>query len=282
MRWPVSVSVYLATMSILIKTVSFFLLAYAALAMAMFLMQRQMLYPANTQTLSDSELARKGLTRWPTAGDTFRAYSSAVTREKNQGTVVVFHGNAGAAYDRDYYVDALEPLGYRVLLAEYPGYGGRSGQPGEQLIVEDARDTITLAKQQFGGPLFIWGESLGAGVAAAALADNTIDIDGLVLLTPWNSLDELVQKLYWFLPARLLLRDHYNSGENLKSFKRSIAVIVADDDNIIPNIHSEQLFESIDAPKELWRFDGAGHNTWPNSPNEIWWTEVMGFIDPRP
>lgn len=54
--------------------------------------------------------------------------------------MIVFHGNAGAAIDRSYYVDALTPLGYRVVLAEYPGYGGRSGQPREKVFVADAID----------------------------------------------------------------------------------------------------------------------------------------------
>ena len=32
------------------------------------------------------------------------------------------------------------------------------------------------------GPVYIWGQSLGAGVAAAACADETLPVRGLVLL----------------------------------------------------------------------------------------------------
>jgi len=44
-----------------------------------------------------------------------------------KGTVTVFHGNAGPAAGREFYLQALAPLNYRVILAEYPGYGGRTG-----------------------------------------------------------------------------------------------------------------------------------------------------------
>jgi pimeloyl-ACP methyl ester carboxylesterase len=86
--------------------------------------------------------------------------------------VLVFHGNAGSALDRKYYPDALEKLGYRVILVEYPGYGGRRGKLGEGSFVADARDLVTLARDEFGDPIYVWGESLGCGVAIAVAADR--------------------------------------------------------------------------------------------------------------
>ena len=53
---------------------------------------------------------------------------------RDRGTAIVFHGNAGHAGHRAYYARALTPLGLRVILAEYPGYGPRAGQPGEQAL----------------------------------------------------------------------------------------------------------------------------------------------------
>lgn len=97
-------------------------------------------------------------------------------------------GNAGAAIDRSYYVRALEPLGYRVLLMEYPGYGGRPGSPSETTLTRDARASIELARQAFGQPIFLWGESLGSGVVAAVVADPTLPVAAVILLTPWDSL----------------------------------------------------------------------------------------------
>jgi hypothetical protein len=43
--------------------------------------------------------------------------------------MIIFHGNAGSARDRLYYIEPLERLGYRIILAEYPGYEARAGHP---------------------------------------------------------------------------------------------------------------------------------------------------------
>ena len=52
-----------------------------------------------------------------------------------------------------YYARALVPLGLRVILAEYPGYGPRSGSLGEASLVADAIETVALAHRQYGGRL---------------------------------------------------------------------------------------------------------------------------------
>ncbi len=70
---------------------------------------------------------------------------------------MVFHGNAGSAYDRMYYVKALEPLGYRVLLAEYPKYGARTGSLGEKSLVADAIATAKASDKNSLGRSYVWG-----------------------------------------------------------------------------------------------------------------------------
>jgi uncharacterized protein len=52
-------------------------------------------------------------------------------------------------------------------------------------------------------------------------------------------------------------------------------------DHIIPGRHSQRLFDSLSAPKRLWIFKGAGHNSWPTHPAEAWWREVMDFVAAR-
>lgn len=74
--------------------------------------------------------------------------------------------------------------GLRVILAEYPGYGPRPGQPGEAALVRDAAETLARVREQFPGPLLVAGESLGAGVAAAVAKNSPDDLSGLLLITP--------------------------------------------------------------------------------------------------
>jgi hypothetical protein len=98
------------------------------------------------------------------------------------------------------------------------------------------------------------------------------------LITPWDSLPDLAQSLYWYLPARYLTRDRYDSVANLNTFDRPVAVAIAEADEVVPNKHSLRLYESISAPKRLWRFRGAGHNSWPTNPGDRWWHEAVEFV----
>lgn len=251
--------------------------AYLVLTVAVFLGQRRLLYLPTAAPPDPSQIAIRGLAPWPDDTD----YRGLVSRQDQapRGTVIVFHGNAGAAIDRSYYLRALMPLGHRVLLAEYPGYGGRPGKPGECVLVDDARRTVRLARQAFGAPLYVWGESLGAGVIAAAVAaDPELPIDGLVLLTPWASLADLAQSIYWFLPARWLLLDRYDNAANLAGFSGRKAVLIAERDEVIPPRHSRRLYELLPAEKKRWLFAGAGHNSWPVTAGQSWWREVSDYL----
>ena len=259
------------------KTVVTIVIVYAILTAVVFASQRRLLYLPSTGSLTEQAAAARGLHHWPDYPN-YRGFINTDQTRAAQGTVIVFHGNAGSAADRVYYTDALTRLGYRVIIAEYPGYGGRPGEPSEAAFKADALQTLQLARQQFGMPVYLWGESLGSGVAAAVVADSPELVDGLILLTPWDSLPNLAQSIYWFLPARWLVLDRYDNIANLQSFQGRTAVLLAEQDEVIPIRHGQRLYESIDAPKKLWVFPNAGHNSWPVQSSEPWWREVMEFI----
>jgi len=252
--------------------------ACGALLLAAYLWQRRMIYFPDPARPPEGHCRALGLRFWPDSGDDYRGFIGMADPAGKKGLVVVFHGNAGGAADRVYYVHALAPLGYRVVLAEYPGYGGRRGGLGERPFVADAKETVRRASEAFGGPLFLVGESLGCGVAAAVAADPAIPVEGVVMITPWDSLPAVAQALYGNLPLQRLVRDKYDNVRNLQAYKKPIAVAVAEQDEIIPHANSLRLYESLTAPKRLWVFAGAGHNSWPVGPSEAWWREVMDFV----
>jgi thioesterase domain-containing protein len=64
-------------------------------------------------------------------------------------------------------MNSFQRQGFRVILAEYPGYGARRGKSSETTLVAAGRETIRIAAQGFGGPIYLMGESLGCGVACA-------------------------------------------------------------------------------------------------------------------
>jgi pimeloyl-ACP methyl ester carboxylesterase len=242
-------------------------------------LQDSLLYYPNADKPSPAALAAQRLRHWPADDAGYRGLVSTLAADRARGTVVVFHGNAGTAADRDFYAQWLAPLGYRVLLAEYPGYGGRTGKPGEAAFVSDARSTLRLAFEQFGGPVFILGESLGCGVAAAAAKDAAVPIGGVILITPWDTLLAVAKEKFPWLPVRWFLKDTYDSIGNLRSYSGPIAVIGAERDEVIPVRHAQELYRSLAGNKQMWMIKGAGHNDWPDRVDQAWWREIMAYVD---
>jgi len=250
------------------------LLAYLLACTGIAMFQDHLLYYPDQASMA--ELVAGGLSPWPSVTD-FRGLVAEPTAPAH-GTAIVFHGNAGHAGHRQFYVDALSRRGLRVILAEYPGYGPRSGKVGEQSLVTDAEQTIALAHARYGGPLLIIGESLGAGVAAAASVRARAAIAGLLLFTPWDRLEHVASHHYPLLPVRWLLRDRYDSTTHLAGFGRPILVVVAGEDRIVPTRFGRALYNALANPKRLSVIEGAGHNDWFDALDDAWWQQAIEFL----
>ena len=245
-------------------------------------LQNRMLYFPDAAAPSEDTLTRGNLTPWPSTSRESRGFVSGKAPTHPMGTIVIFHGNAGTAVDRAFYGEALTALGYRVILAEYPRYSGRQGALGETAFVADALETVRLAFTQFGGPLFLLGESLGCGVAAAAAKAPSVPIAGVILITPWETLAAVAQAKFPWLPVRPLLTDTYDTIGNLKAFPGRIAVVGAERDEVISLRHALTLYKGLPGPaKRLWILSGAGHNDWPRMTTPLWWQDLMDFISHR-
>lgn len=243
-------------------------------------LQRNMLYYPSASLPLQAFLTAHNMQFWPSEAN-YRGCISTPQAGKIKGTIVVFHGNAATAADRVYYVKALAQLGYRVLLAEYPGYGGRKGVPGEESFVHDAKETVRLASEQFSTPVFLLGESLGCGVAGAVAKDSPTKIKGIILITPWDTLLSVAKKKFPWFPVRLFLRDKYDTVKNLKGYQGRIVIAGAERDEVIPLQHAQALFKSLSVPQEfhkMYTIKGAGHNDWLEMVDQAWWKEITDFL----
>jgi pimeloyl-ACP methyl ester carboxylesterase len=241
-------------------------------------LQNAMLYYPGSYLPSQAQLAADQIRFWPSDANNYRGFISAAPISRPKGTVVVFHGNAGTASDRAYYVQALAPLGYRVILAEYPGYGKRPGKPGETAFVKDAAEILQLAAEKFEKPLFVLGESLGCGIAAATAKQLPGRIDGLILITPWDTLLSVASSKFPWLPVKLFLTDTYDTIGNLKTFPGRTAVIGAEQDEVVPLRHAQSLYDALNGTKRMWIVRRAGHNDWLDQVGPSWWLEIMDFV----
>jgi alpha-beta hydrolase superfamily lysophospholipase len=220
---------------------------------------------------------------WPSSAGGYRGFTGSTEPADARGTFIVFHGNGGTAADRDFYAKALGGLGFRVILAEYPRYGGRGGELGEKSFVQDAVETVRIAFRMHGGPVYLLGESLGCGVVATTVASAPVPVAGVVLITPWDTLSSVAGDHFPFLPVRLFLKDSYDSVTNLSNFRGPIAVVGAERDGIIPIRHARDLYGTLSSPaKRMWAIPKAGHNDWPMHVDRSFWDEIVSHVSSTP
>ncbi len=258
-----------------------FILVISGISFAGCDMQYNMLYYPDLRMPFESELTAKGLRFWPAGPIGYRGYMSTGESKNIKGTIIVFHGNAGTAADRDYYLSPLGSMGYQIILAEYPGYGRRKGKLGEQSFVTDAKETLQLASEKYQGPVYLLGESLGCGVVAAVAKDASRSVTGVMLVTPWKTLLAVAKDYYPYLPVGWFVKDRYDNAENLKSFQGKIAVVGAERDEIVPVKHAKELFTFLPEDKRMWIIKGAGHNDWSTLMNMSKWQEIMDFLSSK-
>jgi uncharacterized protein len=194
-----------------------------------------------------------------------------------RGTVLFFHGNAGAAQYRSIYARPITAQGFRVVLHEYPGFGARPGKVTLRAALASAHEDAALARARWTGPMYLMGESLGAALAAQVAAGNPGKFDGIALITPWKSLASLVNEKFLHLPLSLLLRDRLDTGAALASYKGKVVIIGAEKDTLIPVKHARSL-AGTEAGRHYIELKGVGHNDWFDALDDRDWARLLGML----
>ncbi|HEY7244157.1 MAG TPA: alpha/beta fold hydrolase [Xanthobacteraceae bacterium] len=173
--------------------------------------------------------------------------------------LLYFHGNGGSLRWRVDRFRALVADGTGLVALSYRGYGGSSGSPTEQGLIDDALAAYAFAAGRYPAPrIALWGESLGTGVAVALAAQKPVA--RIVLESPFTSIADIATQLYWFFPVRLLIKDPFRSDLRIGSVTAPILVLHGERDSVVPIALGDQLYKLIAAPKRFVRFPGAGHN----------------------
>jgi pimeloyl-ACP methyl ester carboxylesterase len=269
------------------RLVIYLAIGFVVICVFLYVMQSRMIYVGAmskyTPEQAQREAALAGLMPWKPDGATYSKgwVTPEFRKPAPRGTVVILHGNGETAWMRSNEATDVQRRGFRAFLYEYPGYGGRPGLPSELTIVPDVRELVRSLDKAGYGPVYLLGQSLGSGVAAAACADATLPVHGLALVTPFDSLPNVGAAHYPFVPVSWLMIDRYNSIANLAHFKHPICVARSENDEIILPRLSIHLFEQLPEPKKMIVFKNCGHNDWPGDTPDTWWDEALDFIAPR-
>ncbi len=181
-----------------------------------------------------------------------------------------------------------------MVCLSYRGYWSSKGRPSEQGINSDAAAALQwvsdLHAKTYAGagrgviPLvLLWGQSIGAAIATnlAARADapaDALDVDGIILETPFLSARALLAAIYpqkW-LPYKHIWPFLWNPKDTLKNLAKiaaagrrksgaalDILIVEAGRDELVSAEHGQKLYKKcieLGLAAEMRTVHGAYHN----------------------
>jgi pimeloyl-ACP methyl ester carboxylesterase len=239
-------------------------LVYLGLCAALFVLQRSLIYLP--QPCPSGAAARAV----PLDVDGARVLVT-VRERPGREAVIYFGGNAETVPLSEPELAAAFPA-RALYLPHYRGYCGSGGNPSEEALLADAQAVYDMVRASH-DDIVVVGRSLGSAVAVHLAASRPVT--GLVLLTPFDSLETVATRHYPFFPVRLLLRDRFDSRSRAPQVPAPTLILAAEHDEIVPRASTENLLAAFrPGLAKLVAVPGTGHNTVPLS------AEDVGKLDP--
>ena len=227
-------------------------LAYAGMCTWMYAKQRELLYlPQSTKadaTQTDFGIARNGvmLNGW-------------LVNIGQPNAVLYFGGNAERIEDRRKDFSRWFPQA-STYLVPYRGYGANEGTPSEADILDDALAVFDQVQaRQPGARIVVIGRSLGSAVASYVASKRPVG--KLVLVTPFDSMANVAQSHYPWLPVRWLLQDRYDQARYLTGYRGPLLIVRAGRDDVVPPESTNQLIASLKLQPQVLDLPHADHSS---------------------
>lgn len=188
----------------------------------------------------------------------------------SQAVILYLHGNAGTrgGDHRVQLYKVLSSLGFHVVAFDYRGWGDSDGVPSESGMTSDALLVYDWIKTRLDKtPLYIWGHSLGTGVATnlvRRLCERGSPPDALILESPFTNIREEAKShpfsaVYRFLPGfdwffldAISANDiHFASDDNVNHISCPVLILHAEDDSVVPFHLGKKLYSLASRSQSL-------------------------------
>jgi dienelactone hydrolase len=175
------------------------------------------------------------------------------------GTLILgFGGNAWNAETAAAYLHDLYP-GADIVAFHYRGYRPSTGSPSARALLDDAPRVHDLAVSRLHPARTVAiGFSVGSGVAASLAPRRRLD--GLILVTPFDSMTKVAAGQFRWLPVTWLFRHEMAPARWLGGSPVPTALIAAGGDALITPPRTEALRRATANVVYDRTIAGAGHN----------------------
>ncbi|RPF71478.1 alpha/beta hydrolase [Aurantiacibacter spongiae] len=232
------------------------LVVYLGLVAAAWAMQSRMIYPAPPVSTELPDGFERVTYRTADGLDLVAGYRPA---RDGMPTVLFFHGNGTHWQSSAWVTRDLAGHGYGVLAAEYRGYGGNPGVPGEAGLYADGRAARAYLHDRgvAADEIVLVGNSIGSGVATQLATE--IEPLALVLVSPFDSLAATAARKVRWLPVKMLLRDRYDNRAKLPAVAAPVLILHGGADTLIAPEQAQALADARPGT-ELVIHPGRGHD----------------------
>lgn len=156
---------------------------------------------------------------------------------------------------------------WTIYAFNYRGFGQSGGRSSETTAKADALKIFDEVSRLEGGhcaEMVVVGRSLGTAIATAVAARR--EVSRLVLLSPFESLEELVRKRPVLHSMRWALRQKFDCSGDAARVQAKTAILLAAKDTRIPHRSSLALAALLRHSGSVSVVPGTNHKTLPRHP----------------
>jgi pimeloyl-ACP methyl ester carboxylesterase len=222
--------------------------------------QRQLIFPTHAVAAPGPLPPGAELLPLPTAdGETLAGVRIPPDHPARRRILVLgFGGNAWNTQDVAEYLHELYPA-EEVVAFHYRGYRPSTGSPSAAALIEDAPRVYDFAVNKLKPERVVAvGFSIGSGIAARLSAARPLD--GLILVTPFDSLRKVAQSSFPWLPMGLFFSHEIDAAGALVGNRVPVAILAAARDEIVPSERTAELRKQVPNLVLDKTIDRSGHN----------------------
>lgn len=200
---------------------------------------------------------------------------------RDTGTLILgFGGNAWNGSDVAAYLHELYPEA-DVVAFHYRGYRPSEGSPSAAALLADAPLIHDFAVERVKPKRAIAaGFSIGSGVAASLASQR--QLNGLILVTPFDSLKSAASDLYPWLPLGAFFEHEIDAAALLRANAVPVAILAAERDKLIRPKRTDALRRQVPNVAYYRTIAGAGHNDiYSRTDFQLAMREALGAVSPN-